>query len=117
MTPKEARIILGDDDPDALEAAKYNLEIYGHQVILAFKKAKVGLDGFETARQQQAQVAVLDRSLIDCSGLAGQELIERCRLSKIPIICISAIGPPSWADRFVSKREHSSSLLETIEKL
>jgi len=117
MTPEKARIILGDDDADVLGAVKFNLEVHGHKVVLAFGQVSEGLAEFERVGRRGIDVAVLDRSLITYAGARGQELIDRCKLAEIPIIGFSSIGRPSWADYFVSKREHPGKLHEEIEKL
>jgi len=119
MAPEKAKVILGDDDPGVLKSARMVIELVGgHKVLLAFERADIGLAGFKKARNQGAQLAVLDVSLVENAGETGRVLIKQCREANIPIIAYTQHTRPEWADEYFNKgKDLPNKLLEIIRGL
>lgn len=63
--PRSGRILIVEDDSDILEVLKLMLEYEGHKVVAA----KRGAAALEAAREKPFDVAVLDISMPDMSGI------------------------------------------------
>ncbi len=69
---KSCRVLLVDDNIDALESMAKLLELSGHDV----ETAQDGLAGLEAARRFRPKVALLD---IDLPGMSGYTLAKTMR--------------------------------------
>ena len=81
------RILVIDDDPDALLLCRVNLEFDGHEVL----EAPDGEGGFELAAREQPDVSVLDIMLPRLDGLSVLESLLRTEATReIPVVLLTA---------------------------
>ena len=102
------KIVVIEDEPDILEAIRYNLEREGFRVVVATS----GDEGLKTVVREGPDLLLLDLLL---PGLDGLEVCRRLKLDpvtqEIPIIMVSAKGEESdivlglgvGADDYVTK--------------
>ena len=83
------RILLADDNVDALESLAMLLELEGHEVV----KAARGAEALELAARAAPDLAILDIGMPD---LSGYEVAERIRASepgrRLPLIALTGWG-------------------------
>lgn len=116
------KILLVDDEPDALEIYSMRLEVTGYEVI----KADDGEKALEMAKSENPDLIILDLMLPKIEGY------DVCRTLKfddgyknIPIVILSALSQSAdrqkaidaGADDYFSKPVDFSTLLNRIAKL
>ena len=116
------RILFADDEKGLIEPLKNLLTLRGHEVDLAFD----GLKALELIKQNNYQIAFLDFSLPELTGL---EIVESIKHDKIPTKTVIMTGYPlmkdfminavGWANTPISTtcRKDSPAMPETIKLL
>jgi CheY-like chemotaxis protein len=93
-----AKILVVDDDPDFISAAKIILEKNNHEVIAAAS----GDTGFQRARDDRPDLVILD--VIMDTVLDGLSVSRRMHddadLVEIPIIMVTSIANSDYAELF-----------------
>ena len=119
MKPK---ILLVDDEPDALEVLGFKLRQAGYNALLA----KVGARAIALARDERPALIVLDLMLPEVDGLEVCKILRRdANTAAIPIIMLTAraaemdrvLGLELGADDYVTKPFSPRELLLRIKKL
>ena len=119
MKPK---ILIVDDEPDALEVLGFKLKEAGYTPILA----KDGTRAIALAREERPDLIVLDLMLPEIDGLEVCKILRRDEsMSAIPIIMLTAkaaemdrvIGLELGADDYVTKPFSPRELVLRIKKL
>jgi two-component system phosphate regulon response regulator PhoB len=119
MKPK---ILIVDDEPDALEVLGFKLKEAGYTPILA----KDGSRAITLAREERPDLIVLDLMLPEIDGLEVCKIVRRDEsMSAIPIIMLTAkaaemdrvIGLELGADDYVTKPFSPRELVLRIKKL
>ncbi|SHH12124.1 response regulator transcription factor [Tepidibacter thalassicus] len=81
------KILVIDDEENIVELLKFNLEVKGFEVEVAYD----GLDGFIKAREMHSDLILLDRMLPSMDGI---EVLKRIRkdenIKNIPVIMLTA---------------------------
>lgn len=89
LSPKQARILVVDDEPDILNLLEYNLRRAGFQATLA----KDGPEAIAAARAGRPDLVLLDIMLPD---MEGTEVLRRLKsmeaTASIPVIMLTAKG-------------------------
>ena len=86
-----ALVLVVDDEPDIQYLVKVNLELDGHEVVLASN----GNDALEAVRRQVPDVMVLDVMMPELDGWAVLEKIKAeadQTVKQIPVIMLTALG-------------------------
>ena len=87
------KILIVDDEPDALELASFNLKAAGYEVITAAD----GEEALKRAREHQPALVILDLMLPEVDGL---EVCKRLRARwDLPVLMLTARGDAT--DRIV----------------
>ena len=104
----KARILVVDDEPDALELVEFNLRQAGHEVT----GAEDGAEALEKARASMPDLIVLDVMLPEMSGIEVCKVLRRDPATAgIPIIMLTAkaseidrvLGLELGADDYVTR--------------
>lgn len=102
------KILVVDDEPDALELVSFNLKAAGYEVVTADD----GAEAIKKARQQVPDLILLDVMLPEVDGLEVCKLLRRdAATAGIPIIMLTAkaaeidrvLGLELGADDYVTK--------------
>jgi two-component system phosphate regulon response regulator PhoB len=120
--PIPPKILVVDDEPDALEVLAFYLERGGFTVVLA----KDGLQAIAAARKEQPALVVLDMMLPEMDGLEVCKIL-RCeaRLATIPILLLTAratesdrlLGLEFGATDYMTKPFSPRELIARINRL
>ena len=125
---KMAKIIIIDDDPDFVEAAKAILESKSYTGVAAYDKN----EGMEKINSEKPDLILLDIMMkkLDDGFTLCYKLKHDPELKEIPVLAISAItketglkfssetdGEYFEADDYIEKPIKADDLLERIEKL
>ncbi|HEX2911880.1 MAG TPA: response regulator [Chloroflexia bacterium] len=112
------KLLVVDDDPDALNITSYCLERAGYYVI----KARSGSEALDKARQERPSLAILDRMLPEMDGL---EICDHLRKEdpNIFVVMLSALGSTNeringWeagADDYITKPFSPKELVLRIQ--
>jgi len=115
-----SRILLIEDNEDLAFGLKNNLEVEGHEVRLALD----GLEGLRLAREDTADLAILDLML---PGIGGFEVLAalRKRDRRLPVLVLTARGEEEdkvrglrlGADDYVTKPFGLMELLARVDAL
>jgi CheY-like chemotaxis protein len=93
-----AKILVIDDDPDFVNAARIVLEKEGHAII----RAANGREGFQKAKEESPDLVILDvmmDSVLD--GVSASRMLnDDPSTAKIPIIMVTSISSTSYAELF-----------------
>lgn len=116
------RILVIEDDPNALRLVEYTLGQEGYQVITAAD----GLEGLKKAREEHPDLIILDIML---PGLDGYEVCQRLRQEpktiKLPILMLSAkareidkaTGLKVGADDYLTKPADPAMIVAKVKTL
>ena len=116
------KILVIEDDPNALRLMVYTLEQEGYQVITASD----GLDGLTKAQDEHPDLVVLDVML---PGLDGYEVCRQLRqqteTAALPILMLSAkarqddkdVGLKMGADDYLAKPADPSAIVDRVKAL
>jgi DNA-binding response OmpR family regulator len=119
MPPK---ILVVDDEPDALEVLAFKLREAGYAVVLA----KDGAEALEMARNELPSLIVLDVMLPEIDGLDVCRILRRDpRFASTPILMLTArveerdqaLGLELGADEYLTKPFSPRELVGRIGKL
>src|SRR5881394_11969 len=119
MKPK---ILVADDEPDAIELVEFNLKNAGYEVITAAN----GAAALKKARSALPNLIVLDLMLPEVDGLEVCKLLRRDpRTRAIPIIMLTAkaaeidrvLGLELGADDYVTKPFSPRELVLRVKRL
>src|SRR5580704_632540 len=119
MIPK---ILVVDDEPDAIELIKFNLKAAGYEVVTAAD----GDEALKKARAIMPDLIVLDVMLPEVDGLEVCKILRRDqRVSAIPIIMLTAkaaeidrvLGLELGADDYVTKPFSPRELVLRVKRL
>jgi len=122
MSNKNPRILVVDDEPDALELIKFNLKDSGYQVVTA----PDGRKALEVIRNERPDLVVLDLMLPEVDGLEVCKIIRRnAETSELPIIMLTAkaaeidrvLGLELGADDYLTKPFSPRELTLRIKNL
>jgi DNA-binding response OmpR family regulator len=118
----KAKILLVDDEKDAIELIQYNLEEAGYQVI----SAADGLEALRMARGSAPDLIVLDLMLPELDGLEVCKILRRDPATAgIPTIMLTAkasevdrvLGLEIGADDYITKPFSPRELVLRVKKL
>lgn len=116
------KILVVDDDPNALRLIGYTLEQEGYQVV----SAGDGLEGVNKAQDERPDLVVLDVML---PGLDGYEVCRQLRqqpeTAALPILMLSAkarqddkdVGLKMGADDYLAKPADPSAIVDRVKAL
>ena len=116
------KILVIEDDPNALRLVEYKLGQEGYQVITAAD----GLEGLKKAREEHPDLIILDIML---PGLDGYEVCQRLRQEpktiKLPILMLSAkargidkaTGLKVGADDYLTKPADQAMVVAKVKTL
>jgi DNA-binding response OmpR family regulator len=117
-----AKILVVDDEPDAIELIKFNLKSAGYDVLTAVD----GDEALKKARALLPDLIVLDLMLPEVDGLEVCKILRRDqRVSATPILMLTAkaaeidrvLGLELGADDYVTKPFSPRELILRIKKL
>ena len=116
------KILVIEDDPNALRLIRYALEQEGYQVL----SAENGLEGVKKAQDDHPDLVVLDIML---PGLDGYEVCHKLRqkpeTAALPVLMLSAkarqddkdIGLKMGADDYLAKPADPATMVEKVKAL
>jgi two-component system phosphate regulon response regulator PhoB len=116
------KILVVDDEPDAVELIKFNLKNAGYEVITAAD----GDEALKKARAQLPNLILLDLMIPEVDGLEVCKILRRDpRVSGVPIIMLTAkaaeidrvLGLELGADDYVTKPFSPRELVLRIKRL
>lgn len=116
------KILVVDDEPDAVELIKFNLRAAGYEVITAAD----GEEALKKARALLPDLIVLDLMLPEVDGLEVCKILRRdSRISSVPIIMLTAkaaeidrvLGLELGADDYVTKPFSPRELVLRVKRL
>jgi DNA-binding response OmpR family regulator len=116
------KILVVDDEPDAVELIKFNLKNAGYEVITAAD----GDEALKKARAQLPNLILLDLMIPEVDGLEVCKILRRdSRVSGIPIIMLTAkaaeidrvLGLELGADDYVTKPFSPRELVLRVKRL
>jgi len=119
VTPK---ILVVDDEPDAIELIKFNLKNAGYEVVTAAD----GDEALKKARSLLPDLIILDLMLPEVDGLEVCKILRRDqRVSAVPIIMLTAkaaeidrvLGLELGADDYVTKPFSPRELVLRVKRL
>ena len=119
MKPK---ILIVDDEPDAIEMLAFNLRNSGYEVVTA----EDGEEALKKAKQDNPDLMVLDLMIPEVDGLEVCKLLRRDpATAKLPIIMLTAkaaeidrvLGLEIGADDYVTKPFSPRELVLRVKKL
>lgn len=122
MTPNKPKILIVDDEPDALELIKFNLKESGYRVLTA----PDGRKALEVLRNESPDLVVLDLMLPEVDGLEVCKIIRRnVETADLPIIMLTAkaaeidrvLGLELGADDYITKPFSPRELVLRIKNL
>ena len=121
-TRRPARILIIEDEPDAVELLQFSLGASGYQTL----SANDGWAGVQIAERERPDLILLDLMLPELDGMAVCEILRRKEsTSIIPIIMLTAcatedarvLGLESGADDYLTKPFSQRELLVRIRRL
>src|SRR6185436_3856974 len=119
---KMAKILVVDDEPDAVELIEFNLKAAGYEVVTAAD----GAEALKKSRQVNPDLVLLDLMLPEVDGLEVCKLLRRDpATSGIPIIMVTAkaaeidrvLGLELGADDYVTKPFSPRELVLRVKSL
>jgi two-component system phosphate regulon response regulator PhoB len=122
MSTKKPRILVVDDEPDAVELVEFNLKGAGYQV----STASDGEEALRKAREQVPDLIVLDVMLPEVDGLEVCKILRRDgTTASIPIIMLTAkagevdrvLGLELGADDYITKPFSPREMVLRVKRL
>ena len=122
MIAKKPKVLVVDDEPDALELIKFNLKESGYSVVTAPN----GRRALDVLRNEKPDLVVLDLMLPEVDGLEVCKIIRRNEeTSKLPVIMLTAkaaeidrvLGLELGADDYITKPFSPRELVLRIKNL
>jgi two-component system phosphate regulon response regulator PhoB len=122
MSAKKPRILVVDDEPDAIELVGFNLKGAGYEVSTAVD----GEEALKKAREQLPDLIVLDLMIPAVDGLEVCKILRRDgRTATIPIVMLTAkaaevdrvLGLELGADDYVTKPFSPRELVLRVKRL
>src|SRR5437016_14487873 len=116
------KILVVDDEPDAVELVEFNLRSAGYEVV----KAGDGAEALKKARAHSPDLIVLDLMLPEVDGLEVCKILRRDpATSAIPIIMVTAkaaeidrvLGLELGADDYITKPFSPRELVLRVKKI
>jgi len=116
------KILVVDDEPDAIELIKFNLKAAGYEVITAAD----GEEALKKARSMLPDLVILDLMLPEVDGLEVCKILRRDqRVSATPILMLTAkaaeidrvLGLELGADDYVTKPFSPRELVLRVKRL
>ncbi len=105
---QQTRIVLIDDDKDACELLKMQLENSGHMSLVYSTSSS---DALPLIREEQPDLAILDINMPETHGVEiGAALAANASTAVIPILYLSAMVTPDEAKDLV-KGENKPSII------
>jgi DNA-binding response OmpR family regulator len=90
------RVLIVDDEPEALELVDYHLSGEGFEVV----RAANGLEALRMARCEAPNVIILDLLLPDLDGIAVCEILRAQPSTRdVPVVVLSALDRPKGTSR------------------
>ena len=117
-----SKILVVDDEPDAIELIKFNLKAAGYEIITAAD----GEEALKKARASLPDLIILDLMLPEVDGLEVCKILRRdTRVSATPIIMLTAkaaeidrvLGLELGADDYVTKPFSPRELVLRVKRL
>ena len=117
-----SKILVVDDEPEAVELVEFNLKQAGHDVVTAAD----GAEALKKARASLPDLIVLDIMLPEMNGLEVCKLLRRdAATAKIPIIMLTAkaaeidrvLGLELGADDYITKPFSPRELVLRVKKM
>jgi DNA-binding response OmpR family regulator len=117
-----AKVLVVDDEPDAVELVSFNLKAAGYEVVTA----EDGAEAIRKARQHAPELILLDVMLPEVDGLEVCKLLRRDpATSGIPVIMLTAkaaeidrvLGLELGADDYVTKPYSPRELVLRVKNL
>src|SRR5260370_11539440 len=118
----KSKILVVDDEPDALQLVEFNLKAAGYEVVTATD----GAEALQAARAVAPNLIVLDLMLPEVDGLEVCKILRRDqRASAIPILMLTAkaaeidrvLGLELGADDYVTKPFSPRELVLRVKRL
>ncbi len=118
----KAKILVVDDEPEAIELLVFNLEQAGFEVL----SAADGTEALQKARAEQPALIVLDLMMPEMDGLEVCRILKRApETANIPIIMLTAkaaevdrvVGLELGADDYVTKPFSPRELVLRVKKV
>jgi two-component system phosphate regulon response regulator PhoB len=122
MTATKPRILVVDDEPDAVELIEFNLKANGYEVVTAAD----GEEALQKARTIMPNLIILDIMLPEVDGMEVCKILRRDqRTSAIPVIMLTAkaaeidrvLGLELGADDYVTKPFSPRELALRVKRL
>ena len=122
MKKSEIRILVADDEPDALEFIKYNLKKEGYKVNLA----TTGVEAIKKAQKKQPDLIILDIMMPELDGIQTcKELRALPEFEETLIVFLTArseefthvMGLDSGADDYLTKPIKPQLLVSKVKSL
>jgi len=116
------KILVVDDDADAVRLTSYALELEGYETLTA----ETGATALETVERDPPNLVILDVMMPDMSGIeVCQRLRSSPRTQHMPIIMLSAKGKAqdkvtglkAGADDYVAKPTDPAELIARVERM
>jgi DNA-binding response OmpR family regulator len=118
----KSKILVVDDEPDAVELIEFNLKASGYEVIVADD----GREALQKARASMPQLILLDVMLPEMDGLEVCKILRRDTvIARIPIIMLTAraaemdrvLGLELGADDYITKPFSPRELILRVKNL
>ncbi|MBN2005146.1 MAG: response regulator [Anaerolineae bacterium] len=119
VTPKEARILVVDDEANIRNLLQQELSEAGYQVI----QAADGIEGLRIARSERPDLIIMDLMMPGISGFDAISALRSDELTAhIPVLILSVLedrerGYRLGADAYLTKPINAIEVLATVEKL
>lgn len=115
-----ALVLVADDTPDILYLLQLNLELAGHEVVVA----NDGLEALSVFAERDVDAAVLDVTMPGRTGLEVlQDIRQGARHPDVPVVILTAVPPPRQLDgpepwnAYVTKPFGLKQLVKLVEDL